>query len=182
MTHLGSAKDVGEVKGRQMVIDGLAKMLKGYQGQTRFLIENSAGSGQVIGDTFEEIGEIIKKTEKQLKKHNVIGVCLDTQHAFASGYDWRRSINDVLKKFDQTIGLKRLVIMHANDSLSDFGSHVDRHADIGQGKMGKKVFEQLIKNPKLRKVNLLLETPENTVMTYKKAIQFFKQVRDGRSK
>ncbi len=185
MTHLGSAKDVGEVKGTAMVIEGLTKVLHGYSGSTKFCIENSAGSGAVIGDTFEEIAEIIKKTEHNLKKRNIIGVCLDTQHSFASGYDWRGgsvAINKVLNKFDKLIGLQRLMAMHINDSKAEFNSHVDRHEDIGHGKIGKDVFELMIRNPRLKKVDFILETPDTTDMTYKKTIKWFKSVRILRTK
>lgn len=180
MTHLGSAKDVGEVKGTAMVIEGLTKVLQGYSGQTKFCIENSAGSGAVIGDTFEEIATIIKKTESNLKKRNVIGVCLDTQHSFASGYDWRggqATINKILNKFDQLIGLQRLMVMHINDSKVELNSHVDRHEDIGHGKIGKDAFKLMITNPKLKQVDFILETPDATDMTYKKTIKWFKSIR-----
>ena len=179
MTHLGSAKDVGEKKGTAMVIEGLAKVLKGYRGKTKFLIENSAGSGEIIGDTFEEIAEIIKAVEKKLRKNDLIGVCLDTQHSFASGYDLRgkKGVENVLKQFSKIIGLKRLVVIHANDSKVEFGKHVDRHEDIGQGKLGKETFAALIKNSKLKSVDMILETPDTSAMTYAKTITYFKKVR-----
>ncbi|MCX6785170.1 MAG: deoxyribonuclease IV [Candidatus Komeilibacteria bacterium] len=160
MTHLGSSKDVGESLGTKMVTQGLIKVLKGYQGTCRFLIENSAGSGQIIGDTFEEIAAIIKGVEKVLGK-NKIGVCLDTAHAFASGYDLRTpaKVREVLKKFDQVIGLKRLALIHGNDSKVDFKSFKDRHEHIGLGKIGLIGFKTLVGIKKLVQVNLIIETP-----------------------
>ncbi|MFH0873824.1 MAG: deoxyribonuclease IV [Candidatus Komeilibacteria bacterium] len=179
MTHLGSAKNVGEKKGTQMVIEGLVKVLTGYKGTTKFLLENSAGSGAIIGDTIDELAVIIKQVEKKLKKKNTLGVCWDTQHGFASGYDLRtkKATDFWLKEFNKKIGLKRLMLIHANDSKPELGSHVDRHADIGQGKIGLEAFKILIHQPKLRIVDLILETPAET-KTYAQTIKQFKQFRD----
>ena len=158
MTHLGSSRDVGEKQAIKMVIDGLAQVLRGYKGKTQFLIEISAGSGNIIGDTFEEIAEIIKGVEKKVDYK--IGVCFDTCHAFASGYDLRnkKAVTAVFKKFDKVIGLNRLKLMHVNDALKDVGSHVDRHEHIGKGKIGIAGFKALIEMPKMKNINMILET------------------------
>ena len=155
MTHLGSANDLPRNKAVKKVIEGIKEILSGYKGSAMFLIENSAGSGNIIGDTFEEIHEILKSVEKNA------GVCFDTCHAFASGYDLRnkKSINQVIKEFDQIIGLSRLKLIHLNDSKTDFGKHVDRHEHIGLGKIGKLGFKEFINHPKLKKVNMIIETP-----------------------
>ena len=130
MTHLGSYKDLGHDAGLEQLVAGLDEMLKEYKGTTQFLIEISAGSGEIIGDTFEEIAEIVH--HPKLKKYD-IGVCYDTQHGFASGYDVRTSeaVAETWKKFDQTIGLKKLKLSHCNDSKTELGSHKDRHEHIG---------------------------------------------------
>lgn len=178
MTHLGSAKDVGEAQGTKMVIEGLIKVLTNYQGACKFLIENSAGSGQVIGDSFEEISEIIKGVEKKIGK-NKIGVCLDTAHAFASGYDLRTSANvvKVLKQFNQIIGLSRLALIHGNDSKVELGSHVDRHDHLGLGKIGLECFKTLVSVKKLAKVNLIIETPEDDRRNDKGNLLILKKMR-----
>ena len=157
MTHLGSYKDLGKEKGLLQVVDSLDKMLMGYKGETKFLIEISAGSGEIIGDTFEEIAEIIH--HPKLKKYK-IGVCFDTQHAFASGYDLRNEIavKKTFTEFDKVIGLENLKLSHCNDSLTELGSHKDRHAHIGQGLIGKVGFEAIVKNKKLKDINFVLET------------------------
>jgi deoxyribonuclease-4 len=158
MTHLGSYKDLGHDVGLLAVVDGLDEVLKDYKGSTKFLIEISAGAGEIIGDTFEEIAEIID--HKKLKKYN-IGVCYDTQHGFASGYDIRNTdtVAETFTKFDKIIGLERLKLSHCNDSLTEFNSKKDRHANIGEGLIGKKGFMALINQPKLKNINLVLETP-----------------------
>ncbi len=158
MTHLGSSKDFGKAKSLKKVIQGIRETMKSYNGTTQFLLENSAGAGGTIGASFEELGEIIKA----LPKYN-IGVCLDTCHAFVSGYDLRdkKSVNKTLKKFDKHIGLSKLILIHANDSKAEFGSNKDRHEHIGQGKIGIKGFIALMNHPALKNVDFILETPDN---------------------
>lgn len=163
MTHLGSFKDLGQEAGMQAVKEGLAKMLDGYKGETQFLIEIAAGSGEIIGDTFEEIAEIINS--KELKKHD-IGVCFDTQHAFASGYDFRTpaALDDTLKQFDTALGLEKLKMSHCNDSKIELGGKRDRHEHIGEGFIGVDGFKNIIAHPKLANMNLILETPHDKVV------------------
>lgn len=157
MTHLGSYKDLGHDKGLQQLIDGLDGVLNNYTGKTQFLIEISAGSGEIIGDTFEEIAEIIN--HPKLKKYN-IGVCYDTQHGFASGYDTRTptTTKETLKKFDKIIGLKKLKLSHCNDSKTELGSRKDRHEHIGKGMIGLVGFKSLLAEKDLQKINFILET------------------------
>ncbi len=162
MTHLGSAKDLGEKQAIKKVAEGVVKVLDGYHGSTQFLIEMSAGAGKIIGDTFEEIAEILSKIKKQLTKNKIeIGVCYDTAHAFESGYDIRtqQAVKKTFDQFDKIIGLKKLKLIHANDSKTDLGSHIDRHEHIGYGKIGLEGFRALIHEPRLKKMNLVLETP-----------------------
>ncbi len=158
MTHLGSAKDVGESAAQKAVAEGLKLALKGYRGGTKFLIELSAGSGMIIGDTFEEVAKLIK-----LSGHPEIGVCFDTAHCFASGYDLRNktAVKNTFDKFDKVIGLKRLGLIHANDSMADFNSHKDRHEHIGYGKIGLEGFKALVRELRLKSINLILETPKD---------------------
>jgi len=159
MTHLGSSKDLGKDKALKKIIEGVKKILDGYTGTTQFLIENSAGSGgTIIGDTFEEIGQIIKA----LPKYD-IGVCFDTCHAFVSGYDLRtkQAVEKTLENFDKLIGLSKLRLMHANDTKTDLGSHIDRHEHIGYGKIGPEGFKVLLHHPALKNIDFVLETPKD---------------------
>ena len=159
MTHLGSAKNSSRDEAVKRAADSIAKILKDYQGSAQLLLENSAGSGNVIGDDFQELGKIIKLLPKNLQ--NKIGICLDTCHAFASGYDFRTAgaIKKTLALFKKELGLKRLKLIHLNDSLKDFNSRVDRHALLGQGKIGLAGFKALFKETALEKVNMIMETP-----------------------
>lgn len=175
MTHLGSYKDLGHDIGLEQVVTGLNEVLGGYTGDTQFLIEISAGSGEIIGDTFEEIAEIIK--HPKLKKHN-IGVCYDTQHGFASGYDTRtpEATKKTFQDFDKIIGIEKLKLSHCNDSKTDLGSHKDRHENIGKGLIGLGGFKSLLTEKKLQKINFILETePEGVVADLK----LLKKIRAG---
>jgi len=176
MSHLGSFKDYSQDKGMKIVIESLKKVLQGYQGKAQFLIEISAGSGQIIGDSFEEINEIIKRLGVLGKN---VGVCFDTAHAFASGYDLRdkKAVDETLKKFDQVIGLKKLKLIHANDSKVDFNSKKDRHEHLGLGKIGLRGFKNIVNHPKLKKINMVLETPHDEKGDYQLDLKVLKKIR-----
>ena len=163
MIHTGSAKDLDRAVALKKAADNLKKIVKGYKGSTQFLLEISAGSGNVIGDTFEEIAYLLKQVQPTTK--HPVGVCFDTAHAFASGYDLRTKagVEKIIKQFDKIIGLKKLVLFHGNDSLVDFNSHVDRHWHIGKGKIGKECFKTIINHPKLKHLDMILETPDETM-------------------
>ncbi|MBI2427019.1 MAG: deoxyribonuclease IV [Candidatus Kerfeldbacteria bacterium] len=155
MTHIGSARDFGEKKAMRKVIDGVQEILKGYTGTTQFCVEMSAGAGDIIGDTFEELAEILSATDRR------VGVCLDTCHAFASGYDLRTSaaVKKTLSQFDEVIGLEKLVVVHMNDSKGAFGERKDRHEHIGKGQIGEEGVRALLHHPEIRKRDVILETP-----------------------
>ena len=158
MTHLGSAKETTPVKATKMVADAIKEILKGYTGTALFLLENSAGSGAVVGDTLEELATFIRAVPAAQRKK--VGICLDTCHAFASGYDLRTksTVDAFLRKFDKLIGLSHLKLIHANDSTTDFGAHRDRHEHIGEGKIGIAGFKAVCRHPKLKNIDMILET------------------------
>lgn len=158
MTHLGSAKDYSESEAIKLTGEAIDKILDGYNGSTQFLIEMSAGAGQIMGDTFEEIAKILQQT----KYADKIGICLDTCHAFASGYDFRnkKSIDDTLAQLEKHLGIEKLKVFHLNDSMTPFDSHKDRHANIGDGEIGLEGFRYLVNHPKLKNINAIAETPD----------------------
>jgi deoxyribonuclease-4 len=170
MTHLGSAKELARPEAIKKVIVGLKAVVKNYKGTTKLLIENSAGSGNVVGDTFDELGGILKGLNANEQKY-IPGVCLDLMHSFASGYDWRtkKTIDESLKKFDKEISLKKLLLIHSNDSKVAFNSRVDRHEHIGYGQIVETGFKLLAKNKCLSKVNWIVEVePEGREEDIKK--------------
>jgi deoxyribonuclease IV len=141
------------------IVDSILEMEKHIEkGPTRLLIESTAGQGSSVGWSFDHLGFLIDKLHKKVP----IGVCLDTCHLFAAGYDvtnmngWKT----VLKDFDKTVGLKHLYALHVNDSLKPLGSKVDRHAPLGKGLIGIASFKAMMHLPELRDLPKYLETPE----------------------
>ncbi|MBI2062505.1 MAG: deoxyribonuclease IV, partial [Candidatus Yanofskybacteria bacterium] len=139
MTHLGSSKDFTREEGLKMTAAGIRQVLKGYKGTTGLLLEISAGAGNVMGDTFEELAEIIKLSGYEL------GICLDSAHMFASGYDikTKEGFKKTIGIIKKTIGLDRIKLIHANDSKIELNGHKDRHDHIGDGKIGRAGFVNL---------------------------------------
>lgn len=159
MFHTGSAasqpsREVAMVT----AIKSINTILEGYTGSCKLLIENAAGSGSVLGCTFEEIGEMMKGIVNVKTK---VGFCLDTQHAFGSGYDLRTKadVDALVKAIDKHIGLKKLAVVQVNDSKVEFNSKRDRHEHITNGHIGKAGFGYLINHPKLKHLDFVLETP-----------------------
>lgn len=176
MTHLGSASSIGDPKkGVKFTIDGIRRILDGYHGTTQLLLEISAGAGMVIGAQFEEMAEILEGVGD-----DSVGICFDTAHAFASGYDLRTPavVKTTMRTFDDTIGLDRLVCAHFNDSKVDLGEKKDRHEHLGEGFIGKKGIEAIMRHKAFKKMDLLLETPhDGTLETLGADIEFMKKVR-----
>jgi deoxyribonuclease IV len=153
--HTGSSKEVSFEDVLPQVV-GAIKEIISARGEAELIIENSAGGGGTVGDTPQEIGEIITKVGSGRVK-----TCLDFQHAFATGYDLRseKGTQEMLADWDREIGLDNLVAIHANDSKVPLGSRRDRHANIGEGEIGKSGFSLLKKNEVLAKVPWIIEVP-----------------------
>lgn len=160
MFHPGSASGVGFDQAMSYVADGIKRVMDGYEGSTRPLIEVSAGAGEVIADTFEEVRQII-----DMVADSRLGVCFDTAHAFASGYDLRATaaVAETMTAFDRIIGLDKLVLSHCNDSKVALGSHRDRHEHLGKGMIGADGFKAIISSPAFASIDLILETPIDDV-------------------
>lgn len=126
-------------------------------GKLRLLLETTAGQGSSVGYTFEHLSYLIAKVHGQLP----IGVCIDTCHIFAAGYDLRtrEACEKTMGEFDRVVGLKHLYAFHLNDSLKPLGSRVDRHAALGEGQIGMDCFRFLMNDPRTKKVPKYLETP-----------------------
>ncbi|PZR78201.1 MAG: hypothetical protein DLM65_13585 [Candidatus Aeolococcus gillhamiae] len=122
----------------------------------KLIVENSAGSGGCVGCNFGQLGRIVAAVDSDR-----VGVCLDTQHMFASGYDVRTrdQVTATLDRFGEDVGFDRLALVHANDSRKPLGSNVDRHANIGEGEMGIDAFRLLFEDGRLNGVPWLIEVP-----------------------
>lgn len=161
MMHPGSSKGEDKETALAHVAEGIKKIMDGYTGTTQFLIEISAGAGDVVGASFEEVAAILKAVDDER-----IGVCFDTAHAFASGYDLRTAaaVKETMKKFDDLVGLDRLVLSHCNDSKVELGARKDRHEHIGDGHIGRDGFAAIVASKEFSNVHLILETePEGQV-------------------
>lgn len=162
--HPGSHTGQGAEKGIEEIAALLNELLKPEQ-TTTVLLETMAGKGSEVGRTFEELAAILKKVKLQEK----MGVCLDTCHIWDGGYDIVNDLEGVVEQFDRIIGLDRLKAIHLNDSLNGCGSHKDRHACIGAGKIGLEALTGVINHPRLKHMPFFLETP-NDLEGYKKEI------------
>ncbi len=170
MTHLGTAKDLEQKEAIKKTIKLLKKTLEDYKGKTKLILENSAGAGEIIGGNLKELSEIISGVNSP----SIAGICLDTQHSFASGYDWR-NFNKTIEKIDQEIGINKIKLIHANDSLTECGSNKDRHAHIGEGEIGLEAFKNITAFAKKNNIDMILETKHDKVM---KDIKLLKKLRN----
>ena len=152
--HPGSHVGGGIEVGIQKIVDGINEALTGEENIT-ILLETMAGKGTEIGFKFEQIREIIDKIEHNEK----VGVCLDTCHIFSAGYDIVNDLDGVIEEFDRIIGIDRLKTIHLNDSMMDFDQNKDRHAEIGQGKIGLDAIIEFMNHPKIKDLPFFLETP-----------------------
>ena len=154
--HPGSHVKQGVETGIVFIAEMLNEVLTEEQ-TTTVLLETMSGKGTEVGRSFEELRAILDRVERQEK----MGVCLDTCHIWDGGYDIVNDLDGVLAEFDRIIGLERLKAIHLNDSLNDLGSHKDRHARIGEGKIGLEALVRVINHPALRELPFILETPND---------------------
>lgn len=167
--HPGCHVKQGADTGITLIAEQLDQVLTSGQ-STTVLLETMAGKGTEIGRTFEELRQIIDRTQLGDK----LGVCLDTCHVWDAGYDIAGDLDGVLEKFDKIIGLDRLKALHLNDSLNPCGSHKDRHARIGEGCIGADALIRVINHKSLRGLPVILETP-NDIDGYAREIEFLRQ-------
>lgn len=157
--HPGSHGGLGYDATRTQTLEGIEEVLDKSPNGPMLILENTAGMGNHIGARFEELGNIISSMRAPIRDR--LRVCLDTQHAFAAGYDIStpKGLEDVLLKFDETIGLERLMVVHANDSKCKLGGAIDRHENIGEGYIGIEGFQYIINHPAFADIPFILEVP-----------------------
>ncbi len=156
--HPGSHGGRGLDKGIERIAQSLNSAIDGSV-TTKILLETTAGQGTSVGHRFEHLRAIIDRTDRP----EMLGVCIDTCHIFAAGYDISSSANydAVISEFEKIIGLNRLSLIHLNDSRRECGSRVDRHIHIGEGHIGEGGFGLLLNDPRLAGVPIVLETPKS---------------------
>jgi len=161
-THVGAHLGMGAQEGLRRIARALDRALEGPEAEAHpsvtILLENDAGTGTSLGAKFEELGTILDN----VKHPERLGVCFDTCHGFAAGYDFRtpEGLEAVLREMDRAFGLEKLKLIHANDSRYPLGSRKDRHEHLGRGHIGLEGFRLVVNHPKLRDLPFILETPK----------------------
>lgn len=159
--HPGAHKKSGEQAGIQRIAESINFILNQCpEVSTNLLLETTAGQGTSVGYRFEQLSQIIESINKRDK----LGVCLDTAHVFAAGYDLsvESGYEQMMTEFDQSIGLERLKVFHLNDSKTRLGSRIDRHEQIGKGKIGLCAFNKIMNDTRIINVPKIIETPGDT--------------------
>ena len=157
--HPGSFTSGTEAGGLRLIADGLARIFDARpDARTRILLEHTAGQGTNLGHRFEHLAEIIERLDGTRR----VGVCLDTCHLIAAGYDIRSAegYDETFRQFGRIVGLSRLKVFHFNDSKKPCGSRVDRHEHIGKGCLGLEPFRRILNDPRFATLPMLLETPK----------------------
>lgn len=159
--HPGAAVGDSPEKCLDKIVESLLEVEDALEGsKLKLLLEATAGQGTVVGCSFEELAYILDRVKGSIS----IGVCIDTCHIFAAGYDLRtaEACDSTLKEFDRVVGLKYLEAFHLNDSQKGLGTCVDRHANLGEGEIGLECFKFLMTDKRTQKIPKYLETPDGT--------------------
>jgi deoxyribonuclease IV len=156
--HPGAHMGAGVPAGLSRVAKGLIRAIDLVEPPIRILLENTAGQGSCLGHRFEHLAAILEKVDSPERT----GVCLDTCHLFAAGYEIRTEerYKETLREFDRLIGIEKILAIHVNDSKKELGSRVDRHSHIGQGCIGLDAFRFLLNDPRFVSIPKILETPK----------------------
>jgi len=158
--HPGAHLEAGEAVGLKQIIAGLNEVFRATKtSPVRIALENTAGQGSCLGHKMSHLAEIYDGVDRPER----LGICLDTAHFFAAGYDIRteKGWNAALAELDSSVGLSQVLAFHLNDSKTDLGSRVDRHAGIGLGKIGRDAFRHIVNDPRFKEHPGCLETPKS---------------------
>ena len=160
IVHVGHRGDTSEGEGLERVSQSINTAFAAMPNGIRLLLENTAGQGTEIGYTFMQLKKIVAGVSDRVR----MGICLDTAHAFASGYDLftEKGLEKTLDEFEKLIGFKKLRLLHLNDSKTPLGSRADRHWHIGEGFIGRDGFRRMVNHPLLSSVPGIMETPRTT--------------------
>jgi len=157
VSHPGNFMD-DRASGIARNADGIVQALEAESGPTRLLMELTAGQGTVLGSTFEEMADLLSRIPAPLRTR--VGVCLDTAHVWAAGYDLVADYDGVWQRFGDVLGFAQLGCLHLNDSKAKLASHLDRHELIGEGSIGAEVFRRIMTDERLAHVPRIIETPK----------------------
>ncbi|MHB8894065.1 MAG: deoxyribonuclease IV [Candidatus Geothermincolia bacterium] len=160
ITHIGNHKGEGESFGLKRIAEAITRCFEKSPGAAMLLLETTAGAGTSIGSSFQQFGAVFEQSGRPER----LGFCLDTCHVFAAGYDIRTAagIDHMLEEMDRYIGLDRLKAIHMNDTSSEPGSNLDRHAHIGEGLIGLDAFRYMVNHEALRGLPAIVEVPHES--------------------
>jgi deoxyribonuclease-4 len=159
VTHPGNATDGNIERGVRKNAAAVQRALDMVPGELVVLFETTAGSGHALGARFEQLAQLIELVDASYRER--VGVCVDTCHVWAAGYDVRAAYQDVIRQFDETIGRHRIRLFHLNDSVGGLASRRDRHAHIGEGLLGDETFASVLNDPRFTGVPKVIETPKD---------------------
>lgn len=155
--HLGSnVHQPSEEEGFAQAASGINWILEHATGSVKLLLEVAAGSGKIIGDRLEELALIYEQVQEKTR----VGFALDTQHMWASGYDFTNELESIVQQVESILGLAKIGAIHLNDSKTQLGSKKDRHENLGQGLIGEATIRNILNHPKLAQIPFILETPD----------------------
>ena len=183
--HLGSHQGEGIQKGVNQLVQACSQAIESAlsENTVSILLENSAGQKNTVASDFGELRIILDKLydNNPGNKKDRFSVCMDTCHAYASGYDLasEEAVNETMDKFNSEVGLKHLRLIHLNDSRDKFFSHRDRHEHVGLGEIGKEGFKALLKHKSNRGLPLIMETPIDSRRSNSDNLKFVKAIIDG---
>jgi deoxyribonuclease-4 len=153
--HPGSQQDLSYEESMERILYGMQWVLDEVKGNQKLLIETTAGTGKNVGRNFEELVKLRDGVEDKGR----VGYVVDTQHTFAAGYDWVNNFDGVVKEVKDILGLEKIKSIHLNDSVAELGTNKDRHANLGEGEIGKETFRKILKYKKFKNMPFILETP-----------------------
>ncbi|MHA2173530.1 MAG: deoxyribonuclease IV [Candidatus Hodarchaeales archaeon] len=176
VSHLGSPKDETRKFAVKRVSESINQAFQNQKQPTMLLLENSTGKKRSWGKYIEDIGDVIELVEQK----ESVGICFDTAHAFASGYDisYSEGLHEVFDRIDTVIGFNKLRILHINDSRGKLDSGIDNHEHIGKGFIGITCFKELMQHPRFKSLSMILETPKDDVMSDKENLDLLKALRN----
>lgn len=175
VVHAGNRMSTREETACRRVSQGITTVLGGVENSVIILIENTAGQGTEIGYSFSQLNSIVEGVRQQER----VGICLDTAHAFAAGYDIskKKGVNDMVTEVDAVMGLDRLKVLHLNDTRSSCGSRADRHWHIGKGSIGLAGFKHIVNHKLLGHLPGIMETPKKSPVDDVRNMKVLKKLR-----
>lgn len=178
VTHPGNATDGDLESGIQRNAEAITLALENVTGNTRVLLELTAGGGTSVGGSYENLAAILRQIPDPLQPR--LGVCFDTCHAYSAGYDLVGDFGGVWTAFADILGMERLSLFHMNDSKNPFGSKKDRHEHLGKGSLGPKPFRRIVQDDRFRGIPKILETPKepDPVANDRRNLSFLRSFRD----